>query len=65
MQKFVLEIRFHFLGSVLCKRKSVVQKFVLEFGFHSLGSVLCRRKKCSAKVCVGIRNPFPRKCFVH
>ena len=49
MQKFVLEIRFHFLGSVLCKRKSVVQKSVLEFGTHSLGSVLCIRKWCSVK----------------
>ena len=46
------------------KEKSVVQKFVLVFRFHSLGSVLCKKKKCSAKVCVGIRNPFPKKCFV-
>ena len=41
-----------------------MQKSVLEFGTHSVGSVLCKGKKCSAKVCVGIRNPFPRKCFV-
>ena len=63
MQKFVLEFRFHSLGSVLCKREKCSAK-VLEFRFHSLGSVLCKRKKSSAKVCVGIRNPFPRKCFV-
>ena len=49
MQKFVLEFGFHSLGSVLCKRKSVVQKSVLEFGTHSLGSVLCIRKRCSVK----------------
>ena len=43
--------------------KSVVQKFVLEFRSHSLGSILCKRKKCSAKVCVGIRNTIPKEVF--